>query len=174
MSRFHASDGVGIEYDVAGDGPVAVLVHGFASDARTNWIRPGVVRALVDSGHRVVTYDARGHGRSDKPHDPAAYAGNAMVGDLRALADHLGLTEFDLVGYSMGAQVTAWVLAEEPRARRAVLGGIGDRLLLGGSPQDRYPALAIAEGLEADDPQSVVGATPRAFRAFADATKADR
>lgn len=174
MSRYLAADGVGLEYDITGDGPVVILVHGFASDAHVNWVRPGVVRALVDSGRRVVTYDARGHGRSDKPHDPAAYGDHVMVADLLGLADHLGLPGFDVVGYSMGAQVTAWALPDEPRARRAVLGGIGSRLLLPGAPTARYPASAIAEALEADDPDAVASATGRAFRAFADATKADR
>jgi pimeloyl-ACP methyl ester carboxylesterase len=164
---------VGIDYELAGEGPAVLLLHGFASDARTNWVRPGIVGALTGAGFMAVTYDARGHGRSDKPHDPAAYAGNAMVGDAVGLIHHLGLGSLAVVGYSMGAQVAAWLAPEEPRVRRLVLGGIGSRLLAP-RPGERYPAEDIASALEAEDPSTVTEATPRAFRAFADATKADR
>ncbi|MHB8681002.1 MAG: alpha/beta fold hydrolase [Acidimicrobiales bacterium] len=174
MSTWTAPDGVGLVYDIEGEGPPVLLLHGFASDARTNWIRPGVAGALVDAGFTVVTYDARGHGRSDKPHDPAAYSGGAMGRDASGLIGHLGFESVDLVGYSLGAQVTAALLPEERRARRAVLGGIGSRLLLRVPGEARYPALAIAAALEADDPETIADATGRAFRAFADATKADR
>ena len=159
---------------MAGEGPLALLLHGFASDARINWHRPGVVAALVEAGHRVVTSDARGHGRSDAPHDPAAYAGDVMVRDAAGLLDHLGAERVDVVGYSMGAQVAAGLAATDGRVRRLVLGGIGSRLLAPRHDEPAYPAAEIAAALEADDPAAVVGATPRAFRSFADATKADR
>lgn len=174
MARWTAPDGVGIEYEVHGAGPAVLLLHGFGSNARINWVRPGVVDALVHAGFLAVAYDARGHGRSDAPHDPASYADNAMVRDAEGLVDHLGLGELAVVGYSMGAQVAAWLVPEEPRVRRAVLGGIGTRLLAPAAGEERYPAVAIAEALEAADPTQVTAPTPRAFRAFADATKADR
>jgi pimeloyl-ACP methyl ester carboxylesterase len=174
VARWIAPDGVGIEYDVTGRGLVVLLLHGFASSAAINWVRPGVVDALVEAGFTAVVYDARGHGRSDAPHDPAAYAGNAMVGDAVGLVDHLGLDELAVVGYSMGAQVAARMIPTERRIRRAVLGGIGSRLLAPGPCEARYPAADIADALEADDPATVPGATARSFRAFADATKADR
>jgi pimeloyl-ACP methyl ester carboxylesterase len=173
VARWEAPDGVGIDYAEAGQGPAVVLLHGFASDARINWVRPGIVEALAAAGLRVVYYDARGHGRSDAPHDGAAYAGHAMAADAAGLAGHLGLAEFAVVGYSMGAQVAAWLAADDARVRRAVLGGIGSRLLLP-RPGDRYPAEEIARALEADRPPPDAGPTPRAFRAFADATGADR
>lgn len=180
MAELVAPDGVRLAYDVRGEGPLVVLLHGFASNARINWERPGVVDALVAAGHRVATYDARGHGRSDKPHDPAAYSGGAMVGDARALLDALGADSADsadsadLVGYSMGAQVAAGVAAAEPRVRRLVLGGIGTRLLARRAGEAPYPADFIADALEAPDPAAVTNPTARAFRNFADATKADR
>ncbi len=174
MARWTAADGVGIEYAVAGEGPAVLLLHGFASDARINWVRPGIVDALTRGGFMAVTYDARGHGRSDAPHDPSAYAGNAMVHDALGLIDHLQLESLAVVGYSMGAQVAAWLVPEEPRARRLVLGGIGSRLLAPRPGDQRYPAEAIASALEAADPDTITESAPRAFRAFADATKADR
>lgn len=174
MSELVAPDGVRLTYDVRGEGPVVVLLHGFASNARINWERPGVVDALVDAGHRVVTYDARGHGRSDAPHDPAAYSGGAMVGDARALLDALDTDLVDLVGYSMGAQVAAGVAMVEPRVRRLVLGGIGTRLLARRAEEIAYPANDIADALEAPDSAAISNPTARAFRSFADATKADR
>lgn len=174
MARWTAPDGVGIEYEVHGAGPAVVLLHGFGSNAHINWVRPGIVDALVRAGFRAIAYDARGHGRSDSPHDPAAYADNAMVRDARGLVDHLGLDELAVVGYSMGAQVAAWLVPDEPRVRRVVLGGIGTRLLAPRAGEGLYPALEIAEALEAEDPERVTAPTPRAFRAFADATGADR
>lgn len=174
MSRWTAPDGVGIEYEVHGSGPAVLLLHGFASNARTNWVRPGIVDALVGAGFQAVAYDARGHGRSDAPHDVAAYEANTMVSDAVGLVDHLGLEELAVVGYSMGAQVAAWLVPEEPRVRRAVLGGIGSVLLAPRVGEGRYPAAAIADALEAEQLPPETAPTPRAFRTFADATKADR
>ena len=174
MARWQAPDGVGIDYEEAGAGPAVLLLHGFASNARTNWLRPGIVDALVANGLRAVFYDARGHGRSDAPHDVGAYAGHAMAADAAGLADHLGLEAFALLGYSMGSHVAAWLAAEDARVRRVVLGGIGTRLLLRGPGERPYPAEEIARALEADRPPSDAGPTPLAFRAFADATRSDR
>jgi pimeloyl-ACP methyl ester carboxylesterase len=174
VPRWAAPDGVEIAYEVAGEGPAVLLLHGFASSAAVNWVRPGVVDALSAAGFRSVAYDARGHGRSGKPHDPAAYAGDAMVADAIGLVDHLGLGELAVVGYSMGAQVAAGLVSAEARVRRAVLGGIGSRLIAPRPGEVRLPAEDIARALEADEVAEIEGATPRAFRAFADATRADR
>ncbi|MDE3087307.1 MAG: alpha/beta hydrolase [Acidobacteriota bacterium] len=174
MARWESPDGVGIDYEEAGQGPGVLLLHGFASSARVNWVRPGIVAALAAAGLRAVAYDARGHGSSGAPHDVAFYSGHAMVADARGLADHLGFETFAVVGYSMGAQVAAWVVAEDARVRRAVLGGIGSRLLLARPGERPYPAEEIARALEADRPPPDSGPTPLAFRAFADATGADR
>ena len=74
------SDGVTIHYEVFGEGPPIVLVHGFASNLQDNWVLTGWVKRLLDQGRRVVALDCRGHGESAKPHDPEAYAGGAMAG----------------------------------------------------------------------------------------------
>lgn len=148
-----------------------LLLHGFASDAKGNGGGPGVIRALVAAGRRVVAPDARGHGASGKPHDPAAYADGAMVKDAKALLDHLGVEPVDLAGYSMGAMVSAHLATDEPRIRRMVLGGMGGALVQGRRPG---ATTAIADALEADDPSTVADPTARGFRAFADSTGADR
>jgi pimeloyl-ACP methyl ester carboxylesterase len=74
-----APDGLQPAEDVAGEGPPVVLHHGFAADADANWVRPGIVDALVASGRTVVALDARGHGRSAQPHDLHAYVVTAEV-----------------------------------------------------------------------------------------------
>ena len=105
MERFTTSDGIGIAYRTWNDaaaGPPVLLHHGFIADAHLNWGITGVIDALVADGRRVVAHDARGHGRSDTPHDPARYGEARMALDVAELADHLGLDAFDLVGYSMG------------------------------------------------------------------------
>ena len=169
MERFTSFDGVGIAFEATGAGPAVLLLHGFAADHHANWVAPGVVDALVAAGRRVIAPDARGHGRSDKPHDPAAYADGAMVRDARALLDHLDVSEVDLCGYSMGSLVSMALTPIEPRVRALVLGGVGGRAA------DRAPVNRgrVADALLADD---VSGFDPasRAFRRFAERTGADR
>ena len=171
MDHLNSFDGTPIAYLDAGDGPTVILSHGFAADHRLNWVLPGVVDALVASGRRVLAPDARGHGSSGKPHDPDAYGGDAMVRDIQSLLDALGVDAVDVVGYSMGSLVSARLVPLEPRARSLILGGVGGRL-----GRDRRPAnsSAIADALEADDPRTISEPSARAFRAFADATGADR
>ncbi|MCL4434575.1 MAG: alpha/beta hydrolase [Actinobacteria bacterium] len=171
---WRAPDGVEISYEVVGEGPPVLLLHGFASDARTNWVRTGVVDALVDCGFQVAMYDARGHGKSGKPHDPAAYATSVMLDDARGLIEHLGYPSVHVVGYSMGAKLAMRLAADYQRVQRAVLGGLGDLLVPIGVAGTAYPAGNIAAALETDDVSSITEPTPRAFRAFANATKADR
>lgn len=171
VEEFRSFDGADIAYIDRGDGPTVVLHHGFASDHHGNWVTSGVVDALVGAGRRVVALDARGHGRSAKPHEPEVYADGAMQQDLGALFDHLGLDDVDLVGYSMGAIVSAHFTPQEPRVRSLVLGGVGAGITI-----ERPPEMveALTEGLLADDPATVTNPVARAFRDFADSTGADR
>ena len=134
---------------------------------------PGVVDALVAAGRRVIALDARGHGQSDKPHDPAAYENDAMIRDAQGLLDHLGVESVDVIGYSMGALVSARLVPDEPRARSCVLGGIGRRENRR-NPLTPERQARIADALEADASADVSDASARAFRAFADQTGADR
>jgi pimeloyl-ACP methyl ester carboxylesterase len=171
MERFASFDGIGIAYITAGpnDGPDVLLLHGFAADHRLNWVAPGVVDALVAAGHHVIALDARGHGESDKPHDPSAYQADAMSRDAQALLDHLGVESVDVVGYSMGSAVSSRLVPMEPRTRRLVLGGVGEGLAKG-----RLPRSGVADALVADDPSTISDPTGRAFRRFAERTGADR
>jgi pimeloyl-ACP methyl ester carboxylesterase len=173
MDRFTSFDGVGIAYMTAGEGPDALLLHGFAADHRVNWVSCGVVDALVAAGRRVIAPDARGHGESDKPHDPAAYENDAMVRDARGLLDHLGVRQVDVIGYSMGALVSTRLVPDEPRTRSCVLGGIGRRASRGNPLTPERRAL-IADALEAENHAAVPDAAARAFRSFAERTGADR
>ena len=94
------SDGVRIAYEDLGQGRPIVLVHGFAASFELHWRAPGWVDALVADGRRVVGLDCRGHGRSEKPQDPSAYAGERMAGDVIGLMDRLGLERADLAEHS--------------------------------------------------------------------------
>ncbi len=163
---FSSFDGTRIAYRVEGSGPDVLLLHGFAADAQGNWFAPGIAGAIVASGRRVIAPDARGHGASGKPHDPAAYANNAMVRDARALLDHLGVEAVDVVGYSMGSMVSLGVVLSDARSRSLVLGGVGERLARGRDPQRRA---RIAAALDARASAKEGGdAESRAFRRFAE------
>jgi len=160
------SGGVDINYLDEGAGPPVVLVHGFASSLQGNWRGPGIIDALTAAGRRAVALDCRGHGRSGKPHDPAAYDGTQMADDVTALMDHLGIDRADLVGYSMGAILSASLLVRRPeRLRSTILAGVGDMLLGGSMPRQRSEAIAAA--MEAESGADVADETARGFRVFA-------
>jgi pimeloyl-ACP methyl ester carboxylesterase len=171
MQHFRSFDDVEIAYLDVGSGPAVLLLHGFAADHHANWVQPRVVDALVDAGYRVIAADARGHGASEKPTDPARYAGDAMVDDARALLDHRSVADVHVVGYSMGAMVALRLVPREPRARSLVLGGIGDGVA-GGPPAGQ--GSRIADALLAEDPSTITDRLGRDFRRFADRTGADR
>lgn len=178
MKQFTAADGITIVYDEWGqpsDRPPVLLHHGFIADAHLNWVLPGVVDALVAADRHVVGLDARGHGRSDKPHDPALYGEATMARDLRTLMDILGAAEVDLVGYSMGAIVALIVASVEPRIRRLVVGGVGAGVVeLGGVDTRVLDNNALVAALETDDPSSITDPGAAAFRGFADMGGSDR
>ena len=120
---FTSFDGTKIHYDVLGEGKPVVLLHGFISTS-DSWKRASVRQALVDAGFKVVMLDLRGNGLSDKPHTAEAYRDNAELKDVIALMKHLGLKNYDVVGYSRGAILTAKLLTMDKQVRRAVMGGI--------------------------------------------------
>jgi pimeloyl-ACP methyl ester carboxylesterase len=127
------------------------------------------VATLTKAGRRVIALDNRGHGASTKLYDPPAYHTTRMAEDVRALLDHLELPRADVMGYSMGARITAFfALAHGSRLRRAVLGGLGSHLVQGvGLPE------SIADALEAPSLDDVHDRTGRTFRAFAEQTRSD-
>lgn len=120
---FTSFDGTKIHYDVLGEGKPVVLIHGFISNSES-WKRASVRQALADAGFKVVTLDLRGNGLSDKPHTAEAYRNNAELKDVVALMKHLNLTNYDVVGYSRGAILTAKLLTMDQQVHRAVVGGI--------------------------------------------------
>jgi pimeloyl-ACP methyl ester carboxylesterase len=152
-----------------GEGPPIVLVHGFASTKEVNWVHPGWVSTLTRAGRRVIALDNRGHGASSKLYDPAQYHTQLMAEDVRTLLDHLQVERADVMGYSMGARITAFLaLAEPHRVRSAILGGLGIKLVEGvGLPEQ------IADALEAPSLADVTDPQGRTFRAFADQTRSD-
>ena len=109
------------------DAPTVLAVHGFASSCRDNWVSTGWVRDLTRAGFRVLGVDQRGHGASDKPHHPADYSMDALVGDLVTVLDTYLLDTVLYAGYSLGARVGWQVAVQVPHhVERAVLGGIPD------------------------------------------------
>ncbi|GLW33138.1 alpha/beta hydrolase [Actinoplanes regularis] len=157
------------------DLPPVLLHHGFIADGRTNWVLPGVVGALTGAGRRVVAIDARGHGRSGKPHDPAVYGESRMAGDVITLLDLLGITEVDLVGYSMGAIVALLTAARDPRIRRLVVGGVGAGVVeLGGLDTRVIGGDRLLHALRTDDRSTITDPAAVGFRAFVEAVGGDR
>ncbi len=150
-------------------GEPIVLVHGFASNHMVNWVNTSWVRTLTHDGRRVIALDNRGHGQSDRAYNPADYDARIMAEDVRRLMDHLGIQQADVMGYSMGARITAFfALAHPDRARSALLGGLGIKLVDGvGLPLGIADAMEVASADELTDPMQ------RMFRLFAEQTKSD-
>jgi pimeloyl-ACP methyl ester carboxylesterase len=174
VERF-SSDGVDIAFiDVQPQGrdlgePI-LLIHGFASNHRINWVNPRWVDTLTNAGRRVVALDNRGHGESQKLYSPGDYRSDLMARDAANLLAYLEIERADVMGYSMGARIASFLVLAKPQLVRAlILGGLGDRLVHGaGLPE------GIAEAMEAPSLESLTDPTQRMFRAFADQTKSDR
>jgi pimeloyl-ACP methyl ester carboxylesterase len=157
------SDGIRLHFEVHGpeNGTPIVLVHGFASDYRLNWVGSRWQETFTTAGFRVIGLDCRGHGHSDKPHDETAYRVEVMAADVVRLLDHLDVPFAACLGYSMGARIGLELVLEFPeRVTRAVLGGIGGTGAIG-----RADAIARAfrSGEPTDDPVA------RTFYQFASA-----
>ncbi len=170
---YFSSGGVRIAYfdqqPEGGEGMPVVLVHGFASTHRVNWIDTSWVSTLTRAGYRVIALDNRGHGQSDKLYDPEAYDPEVMAKDVIALLDHLHIARADLIGYSMGARISAMTAVRYPdRVRAVILGGLGIHLVEGnGLPP------GIAEALESETPETLTDPTQRMFRFFAEKNGGD-
>jgi pimeloyl-ACP methyl ester carboxylesterase len=145
-------------------------VHGFASSKNVNWVYPTWVSELKKHNRRVIALDNRGHGDSSKLYDSEQYSIGAMAADVRALLAHLGIGRTDMMGYSMGARITAYIAYSHPELiRSAIFGGLGIGLIKGGGPGEN-----VALALEADSLDDVTDPVGRTFRAFADQTRSDR
>lgn len=164
------SEGIEIAYESHGEGPPVILVHGFASNGQVNWLDTGWVETLTDAGYRAITIDNRGHGRSEKLYDAAYYPARTMAHDVVNLIDHLDLGSAVLMGYSMGARISAFAALDAPDKVRAVIfGGLGINMIHGMSDSEE-----IIEGLLAPSLSDVTHKTARQFRIFADHTGSDR
>jgi pimeloyl-ACP methyl ester carboxylesterase len=123
--RFTASDGVALAWHEMGEGRPVLLLHGLFSDAQTNWIKFGHAALIAARGFRVIMADLRAHGDSGKPHEAAAYPPDILAEDGLALIAHLGLTDYDLGGYSLGARTSVRMAIKGARPRRLVVSGMG-------------------------------------------------
>ena len=124
-SHFTAPDGTALAVHEMGAGRAVLLLHGYFSDAATNWIKYGHAALLAQAGFRVIMPDLRAHGESDKPHNAAAYPKDVMANDALALVAQLGLTDYDLGGYSLGARTVARMLIKGAAPRRVIIAGMG-------------------------------------------------
>ena len=174
MVQFFLSDGVRIAFiDVAPEAPdrgePILLIHGFASNHRINWVNPRWVDTLTKDGRRVIALDNRGHGKSEKLYDPELYRTDIMAGDVANLIARLGLGRVDLMGYSMGARIVSFLALDRPDVTRSlILGGLGAHLVEGvGLP------VGIAAAMEAPSLDSLTDPMQRMFRAFAEQTGSD-
>ena len=170
MVQYFQSGDVSLAFVDEGEGDPIVLIHGFASNFRVNWEMTGWISALAAAGRRVIALDNRGHGESDKPHESEAYGTPVMADDVIHLLDHLSIRQADLMGYSMGARITAFAgLAHPERTRCCILSGLGIGLVRGvGAPEP------IAEALLAPSADDVTSVRGRMFRLFAEQTGSDR
>jgi pimeloyl-ACP methyl ester carboxylesterase len=168
MHKFN-SDSVEIAFDDVGQGEPVLLIHGFASNGRVNWVDTGWVKTLMDGGFRVITMDNRGHGESEKLYNPDLYSAAEMAEDARRLLDHLEIHRAHVMGYSMGARIAAFLTIAHPsRVGAAIFAGLASRMItgVGGGPE-------IAKALEAASLLDVTDVSARTFRVFAEQTRGD-
>ncbi len=165
-----AQDGTKLAYAVEGAGPPVLLIHGFASSREQNWGSTGWISRLMQDGYRVVSFDCRGHGHSDKPHDPSAY-GTHMIEDILTVMDAAGVPAAFVMGYSMGAMLTIRLLMLHPgRVRKAVAAGLGESYF---GAHSSWRAM-IADAMLTEDPSAIANDEARRFRIFGGQKGKDR
>lgn len=164
------SNGVSLSFLDEGEGEPILLIHGFASNSTVNWRNTNWIKTLNSGGFRVIAFDNRGHGQSEKLYDPADYGAPAMAEDALRLLDHIGIANADVMGFSMGARIAAFLtLAHPERVRSAIFAGLGINMVRGmGAPE------VIAAALEAPNAEDIKSDAARSFRVFAEQTRSDR
>jgi pimeloyl-ACP methyl ester carboxylesterase len=125
MHHFTAPDGAELAWHELGEGRPVMLLHGLFSNAETNWIKFGHAAELAKRGFRAIMPDLRAHGHSAKPHNSSAYPPDILAKDQLALVAHLGLEDWDLGGYSLGARTAARMVVLGAKPRRLVISGMG-------------------------------------------------
>jgi pimeloyl-ACP methyl ester carboxylesterase len=161
---FASFDGTRIAWQTLGDGPPVVLLHGLFSSGVMNWVRYGAAAEIAGAGFGVILPDFRGHGASEAPHDPAAYPPDVLAMDIEALVGHLGLTAFDLGGYSLGARTAVRLLARGMRPQRAVLGGMGLAGILASAERAGF-FIGVIEGVAAHGGKGFALGSPESLAA---------
>lgn len=157
--RIEAADGTAIALHTRADQarrtdrPV-LMIHGFLADAVINWITPGIADQLADAGHRVIALDLRGHGQSGAPAGAAFWPVDILADDALTVVQQLGLTDYDLVGYSLGGRTSARMMVRGARPRRAVLGGMGAAGIMAAGVRAEMFRDSILNGEAAKDPRA--------------------
>jgi pimeloyl-ACP methyl ester carboxylesterase len=163
------SDDVDIAYEIYGNGDPVLLIHGFASNSRVNWSETNWIDTLTGDGRMAIAMDNRGHGESGKLYDPAAYGAPTMAEDARRLLEHLSIPRADILGYSMGSRIAAFLAMNHPeRVRSAIFSGLAANMIHGVGGAE-----PIAQALEARDASEIKDIMPLAFRMFAESTGSD-
>ena len=149
-----ASDGVELAFHEVGEGRAVILLHGLFSDAQMNWIKFGHAERIAAAGFRVIMPDLRAHGQSGKPHGADHYPSGILARDLRELVEHLGLGDFDLGGFSLGARTVVEAVGEGMRPRKSILGGAGLEGLRNWKRRKDFflEAIAMFDEVERGDP----------------------
>jgi len=160
-----AADGTRLAVHELGDaaGRPVVLVHGFASNAGINWIKYGTAARLAEAGFRCIMPDLRGHGQSEAPVEPAAYPRDILVRDVDGIISTLGLADYDLCGFSLGARAAAKLVIDGARPRRLILSGMGLEGLIDWSSRSAHflDILDRADTLQRGDPGFLAAAFMR-------------
>lgn len=167
---FFENEGVKIYYEIEGNGPDLILLHGFAANIETNWRLTNWIKTLKND-NRLILVDCRGHGKSDKPTDPAQY-GKKMMEDIVKLMDHLSIEKANFFGYSMGGSITFGLLLHEPnRVKSVILGGfIPSQISREQLEQSNKPMI---NAFKAESVEQVKNHLARQFRKFVESTGAD-
>jgi pimeloyl-ACP methyl ester carboxylesterase len=163
------NEGVKIYYEIEGEGPPVIMIHGFASSLEGNWKQANWVKVLKDD-YRLILLDCRGHGKSDKPHDESFY-GQKMSEDVIKLMEHLSIEKANFLGYSMGAYLTFRLLLREPSLFiSAILGGFVINIMQDEKERSSYRESIIrrVEAFRAESIDEVKDPRVRAFRRFAE------
>ena len=160
MSRIESFDGTELAIHRVGEGRPVLLLHGLFSSAQMNWIKFGHAAKLAEAGFEAIMPDLRAHGESGKPHEPAAYPPDVLVRDVAAVVEALGLVEFDLVGFSLGARTAVRAVAKGLKPRQLVIAGMGLEGLAGWERRAAFfiDAIDRADTVKRGDPAFMAAA----------------
>jgi len=153
-TTFQSFDGAALSYRIEGEGRPVLMLHGFLANSHVNWIEPGISAQIAAAGFKAIMLDHRGHGLSDAPTDANAYPRDVLAQDAEALIAHLKLSDYDLVGYSLGARTAVRMLVRGVRPRRCVLGGMGDSGVIGSAARVAFFEDAISNSGAGANPQA--------------------